>query len=305
MSFTLTILGSSSATPTKRRNHTSQFLQINNTRILIDCGEATQHQLKKYYRQTKYYKLDHIFISHLHGDHYLGLMGLLSTISLYKRKRKLHLYGPANLKKILDTQIKYSDLHMEFEIDFHPTNPNEPEVILDTKYFTVTTVPLMHRIECTGFVFQEKTRRRKLNAIKCVENGIPQDAYEPLTMGNNYTLEDGTVVNYLDYTMPPSPPKSYAYMSDTAYKPDIVPLIANCSLLYHESTFMHDLIDRAIETQHTTAKQAGMIAKQAKVGKLIIGHFSSRYKELEPLLEEAKTEFENTELAIEGVTFSL
>lgn len=305
MNFNLTILGSSSATPTKKRNHTAQFLQINNVRMLIDCGEATQHQLKRYYKQTKFYKLDHIFISHLHGDHYLGLMGLLSSISLFKRKRKLHIYGPANLKHIIDIHIKYSDMHMEFEIDFHPTNPHEPEVILDSKYFTVTTVPLMHRIECTGFVFQEKERRRKLNVVKCVEQGIPQEAYELLTMCENYTLEDGTIINYLEYTTPSTPPKSYAYISDTAYKKDIVPLIAHCNLLYHESTFMHDLLDRAIETQHTTAKQAGMIAKEAHVDKLIIGHFSSRYKELDPLLEEAKTEFENTELAMEGTTFSL
>ncbi|MBX9851125.1 MAG: ribonuclease Z [Cytophagaceae bacterium] len=302
MPFELKILGSNSATPVFNRHQSSQLLQIENEYFLIDCGEATQHQLIRF--KIKFNKINHIFISHLHGDHVLGLPGLISTMHLNGRQRELHLYGPPGLNEILTLQLKYSETILSYDIHFHELDAKESKTILDLDNLTVQTIPLNHRIDCCGFLFKEKPKKRRinketlppetslLNIIK-LKNG--EDVYE----GEKLVLKNE------EMTFPPRKSRSFAYCSDTRYTETILPMIKDIDLLYHESTFLDDMKERAIETFHTTALEAATLAKKANVKRLIIGHFSSRYKELEPLLEEAKTVFTNSSLAIEGNNFSV
>ncbi|WP_295648657.1 ribonuclease Z [uncultured Mucilaginibacter sp.] len=301
MRFDVTILGSSSATPIYNRNPTAQALNINERLYLIDCGEGTQQQMLRF--DVKSSRIDYIFISHLHGDHYLGLLGLLSSLHLNGRKKPITLFAPPHLKEIIDLQLKYSQTELHFPLHFHPTNTVAPEVILDNQDITVETIILDHRIPCTGFLFRQKRRLRKIIKEKTEALDVPLSYYPILKRGVDYFAPDGTTYPNVELTTNSEEPKAYAYCSDTIYNESYFKQIAGVDLLYHEATFANDMLDRANETYHTTALQAGEVAKICGVKKLIIGHFSARYKTLNELLEEAASVFPNTELAIEGRTF--
>jgi ribonuclease Z len=301
MKFEVTILGSSSATPIYNRNPTSQALNINERLYLIDCGEGTQQQMLRF--DIKASRIDHIFISHLHGDHYLGLVGLLSSLHLNGRIKELNIYCPPHLKEIIDLQLKYSETTIQYPIIYRFTNADKAEVILDNEDVTVETIPLEHRIACTGFLFRQKKRMRKLIKDKLEEIGIPVEYFTSLKKGKDYTDPNGKVYKNDLLTVDSEQPKMYAYCSDTLYGEKYLDQISNATLLYHEATFMHNMVDRAKETYHSTALQAGEVAVKTKAEKLLIGHFSARYKKLDELLEETQSVFPETELAIEGKTF--
>jgi len=301
MRFEVTILGSSSATPIYNRNPTSQVLNINERLYLVDCGEGTQQQMLRF--DVRGSRIDHIFISHLHGDHYLGLVGFLSSLHLNGRKKALKLFGPLHLKEIIDLQFKYSETVLQYEILFYPTDPKTPQVILDNEDVVVETIPLDHRIECTGFLFKEKKRLRKLIKEELERVGVPVEYYTALKKGADYTDNQGTVFKNTTLTTDSAEPKIYAYCSDTKYNEQYFDQIKDADLLYHEATFLHNMLDRANETHHTTALQAAEIAVKVNAKKLLMGHFSARYKTLDDLLIEAQSVFPDTGLAIEGKTF--
>jgi ribonuclease Z len=301
MKFEVTILGSSSATPIFNRNPSSQALNINERLYLIDCGEGTQHQMLHF--GVKPSRIDYIFISHLHGDHYLGLVGLLSSLHLNGRVKPLTIFAPPPLKEIIDLQLKYSETTLGYSIVYINTNPEQVEVLLDNQDIIVETIPLDHRIACTGFLFTQKKRNRKLLKEKLEEFNIPVEYYTALKKGHDYTAPNGEIYKNELLTSAPDKPKSYAYCSDTLYDEQYFNQINNVDLLYHEATFLNDMLERAQHTYHTTALQAGAVALKTNAKKLLIGHFSARYKTLNDLLDEAKSVFPSTELAVEGKTF--
>ncbi|WP_316843737.1 ribonuclease Z [Pedobacter psychrodurus] len=301
MKFEVTILGSSSATPVFNRNPSAQLLNCNEKYYLIDCGEGTQQQLTKY--NLKAARIDYIFISHLHGDHYFGLIGLLSSLHLNGRIKPMQIFGPKPLLEILEIQFKYSDTVLRYPIEFFPIEADQSTQIFENSDLTVQTIVLNHRIPTTGFIFKQKKRQRKL--IKDKTEDVPMAYYTILKKGMDAELPNGDILRSTDYTTEADPPRCYAYCSDTLFDESYFSTIKDCDTLYHEATFMHELLDRANETHHTTALQAGEVAKINGAKKLLIGHFSSRYKTLQMLLEEAQSVFENTELAIEGRTFQL
>jgi ribonuclease Z len=301
MKFELTILGSSSATPIFNRNPTSQVLNINERLYMIDCAEGTQQQMLRY--DVKGSRIDHIFISHLHGDHYLGLVGLLSSMHLNGRTKPLAVYGPPHLKEIIDLQLSYSETTLQYPMEFVFIDAEKAMVILDNHDVTVETIPLFHGIPCTGFLFREKKRLRKLLKEKLERLKIPVEYFSALKKGADYVAADGTILKNDTLTVDSDTPKSYAYCSDTMYNEAYFKQINDVTLLYHEATFLNNMLERAVETQHTTALQAGEVALKTNAKKLIIGHFSARYKTLGELLDEAKSIFPETELAIEGRTF--
>lgn len=304
MSFNLTILGTGSATPVLARNPTAHYLQIEQDGYLIDCGEGTQNQLLRY--KLRPTRMKYIFITHLHGDHYFGLIGLISTLNMHRRTEDLWVFGPKGLAEIITIQLKYSGAWLNFKLHFIETDTKKSYQLFENEHITVTTIPLIHRVECCGFLFREKPQKHKI-----VKETMPSDLtieqIKTLKDGKNVLFEDGTTVkyNFREYTIPSVKGKSYAFCSDTLYNEPIIEIIKNVDLLYHEATFLDELITRATQTNHSTAKQAGEIAKRANVGKLIIGHFSSRYKELDELLAEARAVFPNTFLAEEGQTIEI
>ena len=299
--FELTILGCSSATPTASRNPTAQVLNIHERFFLLDCGEATQIQIRRF--KINIQRIDHIFISHLHGDHYLGLPGLLGTMHLLGREKKLHIYSPPGLKEIIDTNHFHSKTFLKYELVFHVIE-NKATIFEDDK-LTVDTIPMNHRIPCYGFLFREKRLPRNIIKDKLVEFNIPVQEIQKLKEGNDFVSHDGTRILNQELTTDPPPPRSYAYCSDTIYNESFIAQIQNINLLYHEATFADDMAVRAKETYHCTAKEAGTIAEKANVQQLIIGHYSARYRELDVLLKEAKENFENTVLALEGNTYKV
>lgn len=303
MGFELTILGSSSATPIYNRHPTSQLLYIRERHFLIDCGEGTLMQLLRY--RIKYHKISHIFISHLHADHYLGLMGLLSTFNLQGRTVSLHLYGQQELMDVLEMQLRLSNTQLRYHLIFHPVRHYTAEVILENEDLLVRSIVLNHRIPCTGFLFLEKSKPRKLIVAKLQHYNIPFAFYARIKNGEDYEDDYGKKIPNKELTDDPPVPRSYAYCSDTVYDENIINDISGVDLLYHESTFLHENAERARQTYHTTSLQAAMIAQKAGAAKLLLGHFSGRYKDLSPLLVEAKTVFENTDLAIEGRKFKI
>ncbi len=298
MSFTLKILGCGSATPTSWTNPSSQFLNMEERYFLIDCGEGTQSALRK--NKIGFKKIDNIFISHLHGDHFFGLIGLLSTLSLLDRKKELHVYSPKGLKEAILIQFKISKVYLSYFIHFHEISTDEPVVILDDKKLTVKAFPLNHRIEAYGFLFEEKLKERKLNLDAVKEFGIEVCDYRNIKLGKDYINDNGDVIKNEDLTFDPPKPLSYAYCSDTAYFPKITEWIKGVTLLYHESTFLEDNSDLATKTGHSTAKQAALIAKEAEVENLLLGHFSARYRDRSVFLDEAKPYFDKTEVASES-----
>ncbi|MES2733171.1 MAG: ribonuclease Z [Bacteroidota bacterium] len=298
MIFELTILGCNAAIPAHNRHPTAQILQIDQSYFLIDCGEGTQMQLSKF--KIRPNRIHYIFISHLHGDHYLGLTGLISTMHLHKRTDDLYLYGPIGLAEIITLQLKYSDTRLNYRICFHEIDTEARKVILENDWLTVETIPLIHRINCAGFLFREKPKRHRLRK-DVLPNGISLVNLIILKKGLDVMDEEGNVLmKNEDFTLPPRKSRSYAYCSDTRYNEAIVPQIQAVDLLYHESTFLDDEAVRAGETFHSTAKQAATIARLAKVKKLVLGHYSSRYQELHPFQEEAEAIFTPAVLAIEG-----
>ncbi len=296
--FELIVLGSSSATPAYSRNPSAQLLNINEKFYLIDCGEATQNQLNRF--KLKSSRIDYIFISHLHGDHYLGLVGLLSTMHLNGRSKEIYLFGPPELIDIINLQLKVSETQLRYEIIFKATHTEYPEIIFENADVSVETIILNHRIPTTGFIFKEKRRKRKIITEKIDEYDIPLEYIPLLKNGIDYSDKFGNIIPNTELTIDPPEPKTFAYCSDTIYTEHFLEQIEGVDFLYHEATFLHELLDRAEETFHTTAFQAAQIAVKAKAKKLMIGHFSARYKELDALLLEAKEVFDNTVLAIEG-----
>lgn len=303
MNFDVTILGSNSAVFNHGRHPTSQVVNIDNTLFLVDCGEGTQERLAE--NKIKWFRIDYIFISHLHGDHYFGLIGLLTTFNLLKRTGKLTIFGPKELKKILDVQLKASNTKLLFDLKFVATNDNDRNLLLDIPVCTVYSLPLKHKIPTTGFLFVEKTETRQLDLQKLAKHTIDKTHYKWLKQGYDVQNKEGKTIRNQSVTTQGKTPRSYAFCTDTQYHLPLVKSIKNVSLLYHESTFLEEDKTRAKETFHTTALQAAKIAKKANAGKLLLGHFSSRYIDLSVLEVEAKTVFKNTELALEGKVFKL
>ena len=301
--FEITVLGTSSATPTKDRNPSAQYVRLDKHVFLFDCGEGTQNQLLR--NQLKLQKVRYVLISHLHGDHYFGLPGLITSMSLFNRTEPLVLIGPKPLQSFLNQILAEGGGELSYEIQFIETNPDVSETLVEHEDFSITTVPLKHRIPCTGFVLREKGAIRKINVDACIENGVPVSFYESLKLGLSYTSDSGREIENEILTFDTPSLRSFAYISDTIFDLGIVPYIQGVNLLYHESTFMHDRLARAEETFHTTAKQAGIIAAEAGVEQLMLGHYSARYDDLFPLLEEAKEQHENTILGQEGLKLEL
>lgn len=302
MSFKVTILGCSSAVPVFNRHHTSQHLTIDNHHFLLDCGEGTQSQLSKYHLKAG--RISAIFITHLHGDHFLGLIGLLSTMNLYGRKDPIDVYGPKGLDEIITLQLKYSGSILNYKATFHTVDTTIPQVIFQNERIHVTTIPLSHRIPCCGYLFKENPKKRKLLIDKVPVHFGPTE-YNQLKLGQDIKLQDGQVIKSEEVTIPPKKCLSYAYCTDTKYKPDIIPIIENADLLYHETTFLDEMNLRAENTFHSTTTQAATIAQKANVKKLIFGHYSSRYKEIDEFTEEVQAVFPNADFCIEGKSFEI
>ena len=299
----LTILGSSSALPTSGRYPSAHVLNAHERLFLIDCGEGTQMQLRK--TRTRFAKINHIFISHLHGDHVFGLYGLLSTFSLMGRKNPIHLYAPENYRSILISHLNDFDIHLSFEIDFIPLSGKDPVKILNDKYITVTSFPLQHRIPSYGFLFREKISER--NIIKeCIEKfNIPLIRIPAIKKGEDFVNPDGEIIKNETITLPPSEPLSYAYCSDTKYFKRLASFVKGVTLLYHEATFDKIKDDLAKTTGHSTTLDAAKTALNAGAGTLLIGHFSARYKDISLLVDEARILFPDTYAAIDGKTFDV
>lgn len=299
--FGVTILGNNSALPAYDRHPSAQIVTINDQLLLIDCGEGTQMQLSRY--KIRRGKLNHIFISHLHGDHYFGLIGLISSMALLNREQPLHLFAPPGLEEIIDLQLKVASTTLPYELVFHPLN--KEEVILDTPKFSVETFHTQHRIPCWGFLIKEKKHPRKLDKEKAINFNIPAAYYTSLKMGYDYTSKDGSVVYNEQVTLINSPAKSYAYCADTIYDERLIEIVKDVSMIYHEATYLNGMEDRAAARFHSTTAQAANIAMKANVGGLLLGHFSSKFEELHDYLKEALEVFPKTQLAIEGVTFRI
>jgi ribonuclease Z len=297
----LTILGCYSAVPRKNTNPTSQVLDIKNHVFLIDCGEGTQVRLRQH--RIKFNRIKHIFISHLHGDHYFGLIGLISTFRLLTRETELHIYGPKGIKEIITLQLKLSDSWTNFPLIFHELESKDSIVIFEDEAVKVSTIPLDHRVYCNGFLFEEKPGERQLDISAALNANIHRSYYQKLKQGSDVTNEDGQIIRNETVTKPPKATMSYAFCSDTAYNESIVPIIKKTHVLYHESTFLDKNLSLCKPTKHSTARQAAQIASKAEVRHLILGHYSTRYDNLEPFRSEAMEEFEDVQLAEDGKVF--
>lgn len=297
----LTILGNNSAIPAFGRNPTAQILQNDDEAFLIDCGEGTQLQMAKY--KIRKSKISHIFISHLHGDHYFGLIGLLTSMSLLSRTQDIHLYAPSLLEDIIKLQLEAAGSSLGYNLFFHSLE--KEGLIANTKRMNVHSFRVKHRIDCWGFLFREKKKPRSIDADKVKAYEIPSSFFEQLQNGSDYVNKKGTIVSNEDVTVPAQKPKSYAYCADTIYDEELPAKVLEVDLLYHEATYLKDQDERAAARFHCTTIQAARIAKLAKVQKLVIGHFSSRYEVLDQFLEEAREVFENTDLAMEGACYKI
>lgn len=301
--FEVTVLGTSSASPTKHRHPSGQFVRMEGEYFLLDCGEGTQHQMVQL--GLRMHRLKYILITHMHGDHFYGLPGLITSMGLFGRTEPLTIAGPENLEFVLKTILDSGDARLPFDLHFIACNPKVSEDIIITNHVTVRTVPLQHRIPCTGFILKENGPELRLNIDRCEELAIPVQAYEEIKFGADYVRRNGEIIPNNELTFPGNKNRSYAYISDTIFDPSVAEATKGVDLLYHESTFLHELEHRAVETLHTTALQAGKIAKMAGAKRLLIGHFSARYNSTKELLDEALTVFENTELAEEGSVYQV
>lgn len=301
MRFAVTTLGTGAALPARGRYPSAQLLNVHERLFLIDCGEGTQERLRM--AQVNMCSITRIFISHMHGDHYLGLMGLISSMHLLGRKLALDVHGPVELREVIELQLRVSKSYLRFPLRFHAVTHRSGEIVHSDAHVVVTELALRHRIESTGYLFRETPRPRHL--MKETVDLIPHYLRNAVKQGEDLILPDSRVIPNAELTQPPSPPRSYAYCSDTAYTPDLVPFLEGVDLLYHEATFTEDLAARAKETMHSTARQAATMAKDSHAGQLLLGHFSSRYKDPGRLLSEAVEIFPNTHLAQEGRTFEV
>lgn len=302
MGLSLTILGANSAIPTATRFPTSQLLQMGASYYLIDCGEGTQIQLRR--NRIRLQRISAIFISHLHGDHYFGLVGLLNTFHLLGRRKELHVFGPPGLKDILDLQMQYSKTKLCYTLHFTTLEMGESKEIYSDKAASMRTIPMNHSIPCNGFLFREHPKKRKIIKEKTESLNVPISELPNLKDGKDYVDEKGVVHANTELTLDPNKSYSYAYCSDTAYDERVVPHISGVDVLYHEATFLTEMENRAETTYHATARQAATIAKMAGAGQLILGHYSARYNDFEGHKEEAQAVFENTDLAVEGKVFA-
>jgi len=297
----LTILGTSSALPTSERYPSAHVLNAHERLFLIDCGEGTQMQLRR--TRIRFGKINHIFISHIHGDHIFGLNGLLSSLSLMGRKSPLHLYAPENFKSILHSHLNDFDINLSFEIEFTALSGKDPVLILDDKYITVTSFPLQHRIPTFGFLFREKELERNIIKECITEYQIPTVRIPAIKKGADFITQEGDIIKNSDITTPPAEPLSYAYCSDTKYFERLSSFVKGVTLLYHEATFDKSMVDLASLTGHSTTLDAARTALKAEAGNLLIGHFSSRYRNVQPLLDEARTIFPDTHAAVDGRSY--
>lgn len=295
------ILGCYAATPRTITNPTSQVLEIKSHMFLIDCGEGTQVQLRKH--KIKFSQIEHIFISHLHGDHFFGLIGLISTFMLLGREKDLHVYGPKGIKEAILLLLKLGNAYTSYNLFFHELTSKECEVIYEDEKVKVTTIPLKHRVYTNGYLFEEKNKERKLNIDAILNYDIEKLYYNKIKYGGDITLDDGRVIPNAELSFDPEVAKSYAFCSDTIYNEEIIPLIKNVTVLYHESTFLESESHLAEKTMHTTAKQAANIAKLAEVKNLLLGHYSTRYGNIEFFRTEANEIFDNVLLADDGLDF--
>lgn len=297
----LTILGCYAATPRTFTNPTSQILEIKNRIFLIDCAEGTQVQLRK--NKIRFSKINHIFISHLHGDHFFGLIGLVSTFTLLNRTTDLHIYGPKGIQEIIKLQLRLSNSWPNYGLFFHELESNESEVIFEDEKVLVKTIPLKHRVYTNGFLFQEKIGERKLNMDAVQNHKIDVCYYQNIKNGKDITLDNGKIIENAELTFDPIAPKKYAFCSDTAYHEAILPIIKNVDVLYHEATFLQSEESLAKKTLHSTSKEAATIALKANVKQLILGHYSTRYENIDFFREEAAAIFSEVVLADDGKIF--
>jgi len=299
----LNILGCHSATPLENAHTTSQVLEVRDHLFLIDCGEGTQTELRK--NKIKFSRIKHVFISHLHGDHFYGLVGLISTFRLLGREADLHIYGPKGIKEIITLQLKLANSWTNYDLFFHELEQKDSELIFEDDSLKIITIPLDHRVYTNGFLFEEKMGLRRLDKDKIGAYDIPHYELQNLKKGKDIVLEDGTHLSNQSLTLDPHPIKRYAYCSDTAYNESIIPLIQEVDLLYHEATFLEDHQNLAAKTKHSTASQAAKIAQLAKVKRLVLGHYSSRYRDKSLFLKESLPIFESVELASDGKIFDI
>ncbi|MBE14773.1 MAG: ribonuclease Z [Cytophagaceae bacterium] len=300
--ITLSILGCYAAAPGTFKNPTAQVVDIRNHLFLVDCGEGTQVALRQ--NRIKFSRIKHIFISHLHGDHFYGLMGVISTFSLLKRSAALTIYGPKGIKELCLLQLKLSQAYTSYPLHFHEITTKEPTVLFEDDRVIVSTIPLKHRIYTNGFLFQEKLGERRLDINACLQLDIDSAYYAKIKQGGDVTLDDGRLIANADLSFDPEPAKSYAYCSDTAYSQKIITYIKQATALYHEATFLDSHEHLCKPTGHSTAAQAAQIAAKAEVGQLILGHFSTRYASLKGFIEEASPIFANVHLADDGKVFT-
>ncbi|MBT8292360.1 MAG: ribonuclease Z [Eudoraea sp.] len=299
----LHILGCYAATPRTLTNPTSQVLEIENHLFLIDCGEGTQVQLRK--NKIKFSRIERIFISHLHGDHFFGLPGLISTFRLLGREKDLHIYGPKGIQEAITLLLKLGNSWTNYKLIFHELSSKKSEVIFEDTKVKVKTIPMDHRIYTNGFLFSELPGERKLNVLATAKHKIDKAYFRSIKQGKDIKLDDGSVIANSELSLDPPPPKHYAYCSDTGFNRDVIPLIKEVDLLYHEATFLESEAHLAKKTKHSTAIEAATIAKEAEVFRLILGHFSTRYKSILPFKEEATKIFNKVELADDGKIFEI
>jgi ribonuclease Z len=299
--FGLTILGNNSAIPAFDRHPTAQVITFEDQVFLIDCGEGTQIQLARF--KVKRSKINHILISHLHGDHYFGLIGLLTSMGLMGREHELFVYGPPMLEKILHIQLDAAGTQLKFPLHFVPIT--EGGILFESPKMQVSCFPVLHRIPCFGFLFREKKMPRKIIPEKALQACIPPNFFHQLQLGHHYEAPDGHIIHNEAVTNPNTPGRVYAYSADTIYDESLCQHFEGATLLYHEATYLHEMEEKAAARFHTTALQAAHIASKAAVNKLLLGHFSSKYENLEPFLQEASQHFKQVEIAVEGVTYRL
>jgi ribonuclease Z len=295
----VTILGNNSAIPAFDRHPTAQVVTLDDHLFLVDCGEGTQTQMNKY--KIRRSRINHIFISHLHGDHYFGLIGLITSMGLLGRHQELNLYGPPRLIDIFNLQLEVADTQLPYKLIFHPLT--EEGILVSENRFQISCFRVFHRIDCWGFIFRQVRPPRRVNPEKARLSGIPPSFFDRLKWGEDYETQQGELISNNSVTDPAPAPKSYAYSADTIYNPEVAKKVSGVNMLYHESTYLKDLEERAANRFHCTSVQAAAIAKSAGVGQLIIGHFSSKYDRLDEFENEAREVFPQTKLAIEGVTY--
>jgi ribonuclease Z len=299
--LSVTILGNNSAVPAFNRHPTSQVVTQDGVNYLVDCGEGTQIQMIKY--KIRRGKISHIFISHLHGDHYFGLVGLLHTFGLLSHKQELHVYGPAPLQQIIEMQMKVTETQLAYPLFFHTLTENA--ILVDNEKIRISCFKTTHRIECYGFLFEEKEGKRKLLIDKVRKLNIPISFYTSLQNGLDYITPRGHKIENDVVTAPPEKGKKYAFCADTRYDESLIPIIYGADMIYHETTYLDNMRDKAYERFHSTTKQAAELARKAMVKKLVIGHFSSKYSSLELFESEAREVFPNTVLAEEGSVYEV